>query len=267
MNADLFDLSGKVAVVTGGAGIIGSRVCAGLAAYGASVAVVDINEEAARDLANQIGDKALAIKCDVGNPDSVDAMVNAVTEQFGDIDILHNNAAKKCEDLQAFFAPYEDYSLKVWRDIMDINLDGMFLVSQAVGKRMVKRGQGGSIIQTSSIYGVVAPDQRIYAGSEYMGVTINSPAVYAASKAAVIGLTSYLAAYWGDQGIRVNTLVPGGVASGQNDMFTKKYSAKVPMGRMAEANEMVGAVVFLASDASSYVTGQILAVDGGFSTW
>ncbi len=271
MNANFFDLSGKVAVVTGGAGIIGSRVCCGLAAYGAAVAVVDIDETAAQDLARQIneqqGGKALAVSCDVGDPESVEAMVESITQDLGEIDILHNNAGKKSDDLEAFFAPYEDYSLDVWRDIMGVNIDGMFLVSQAIGKRMVERGRGGSIIQTSSIYGIVAPDQRIYEGSQYMGVAINSPAVYAASKAAVIGLTAYLAAYWGDKGIRVNTLVPGGIASGQNDTFTNKYNAKVPMGRMAEADEMVGAVVFLASDASSYMTGQTITVDGGFSTW
>ncbi len=271
MNANFFDLSGKVAVVTGGAGIIGNRVCRGLAAHGAAVAVVDIDETAAQDLARQIneeqGGKALAVLCDVGDPESVETMVETITQELGEIDILHNNAAKKSDDLEAFFASYEDYSLEVWRDIMAVNIDGMFLVSQAVGKRMVARGKGGSIIQTSSIYGIVAPDQRIYEGSQYLGVTISLPAVYAASKAAVIGLTGYLASYWGDKGIRVNTLVPGGVASGQNETFTQNYSAKVPMGRMAEADEMVGAVVFMASDASSYMTGQTIAVDGGFSTW
>ncbi len=271
MKPELFDLSGKVAVVTGGAGIIGSCVCSGLASYGAAVAVVDIDAVAATELAGRISEKhdgkALAVECDVGNPASVEAMVETVTRDIGEIDILLNNAAMKCENLEAFFAPYEDYSPETWRDIMNVNIDGMFLVSQAVGKRMVARGRGGSIIQTSSIYGIVAPDQRIYEGSEYMGVTISLPAVYAASKAAVIGLSQYLATYWGEQNIRVNTLVPGGVASGQNDIFTDKYSAKVPMGRMAEADEMIGAVVFLASEAASYVTGQTLAVDGGFSAW
>lgn len=271
MKTNTYDLSGKVAVVTGGAGIIGSRVCFGLAAHGAAVAVVDINEDSAINLARQIteenGGKALGVKCDVSDPVSVKAMTESVTRKLGEIDILHNNAAKKSDDLEAFFAPFEDYSLEIWRDIMRVNIDGMFLVSQAVGKCMLAHGKGGSIIQTSSIYGIVAPDQRIYEGSQYMGVTINTPAVYAASKAAVVGLTNYLATYWGDKGIRVNALVPGGVASGQNETFTEKYSAKVPMGRMAEADEMVGAVVFFASDAASYVTGQILAVDGGFSTW
>jgi NAD(P)-dependent dehydrogenase (short-subunit alcohol dehydrogenase family) len=150
---------------------------------------------------------------------------------------------------------------------MGVNIDGMFLMAQAVGKQMIAQGHGGSIIQTASIYGVAAPDQRIYEGSQYLGRPINTPAVYSASKAAVIGLTRYLASYWGSQGIRVNTLTPGGVESGQNDVFSRKYSARVPLGRMARTDEMQSALLFLASDASSYVTGQNLIIDGGLTCW
>jgi NAD(P)-dependent dehydrogenase (short-subunit alcohol dehydrogenase family) len=150
---------------------------------------------------------------------------------------------------------------------MAVNLDGMFLVAQAVGNRMIEQGTGGSIIQTSSIYGVLASDKRIYEGSLYLGRQIGNPGVYSASKAAVVGLTKYLAAYWADKGIRVNTLVPGGVESGQNETFKQKYSARVPLGRMARGEEMVGALIYLASDASSYVTGQDIVVDGGLSAW
>ena len=150
---------------------------------------------------------------------------------------------------------------------MSVNMDGMFLVAQAVGNQMVHQGTGGSIIQTSSIYGILASDKRIYEGSYYLGRQIGNPAVYSASKAGVVGLTKYLAAYWADKGIRVNTLTPGGVESGQNDTFKGRYSARVPLGRMAQGEEMVGALIYLASDASSYVTGQNLVVDGGLSVW
>ena len=150
---------------------------------------------------------------------------------------------------------------------MSVNIDGMFLVAQAVGKQMLSQGQGGSIVQTASVYGVVAPDQRIYEGSEYMGVEINTPAVYATSKAAVIGLTKYLATYWAKDNIRVNAITPGGVESGQNEQFQSLYSKRVPLGRMGQASEMVAALVYLASDASSYVTGQNLIVDGGLTAW
>lgn len=132
---------------------------------------------------------------------------------------------------------------------------------------MIKKGTKGSIIQTASIYGIVSPDKRIYKKSFYLGQEISSPAVYTASKAAIIGLTKYLAAYWGDKGIRVNSITPGGVDSGQNDIFKQNYSNRVPLERMAQADEMIGALIYLASDASSYVTGQNIIIDGGLTTW
>ena len=183
------------------------------------------------------------------------------------IDILHNNAAAKTRDLEKFFASFETFELETWREIMSVNIDGMFLMAQAVGKQMVTQGTGGAICQTSSIYGIMAPDNRIYEGADYNGVAINSPAVYSASKAAVVGLSNYLATYWANQNIRVNTISPGGVESGQNDTFKNKYGVRIPMGRMAEAKEMVGALIYLSSDAASYVTGQNIAVDGGLSAW
>lgn len=268
---ELFRLEGKTAIVTGALGVLGRRFCAGLAEFGANVAAVDLDgvqsAALAVELADRYGVRACGVGCDVSSPRSVSAMVERVKAQLGDIHILHNNAASKSKDLDAFFAPFEDYALDEWRAVMAVNIDGMFLVAQAVGREMVKQDRGGSIIQTSSIYGVMAPDQRIYEGSSYLGRTINTPAVYAASKAAVIGLSRYLAAYWAPHRIRVNTLVPGGVESGQNDEFRKRYSARVPWGRMAQPDEIVGALVYLASNASGYVTGQEIIVDGGLACW
>ena len=267
----LFDLAGKTALVTGGLGILGRRFCAGLADFGANVAVVDLDDEEAKRYASELSSQfevgVEGIGCDVSDPASVREMLRRAVERFGGIQILHNNAASKSEDLDAFFAPFEDYSLDEWRRIMSVNMDGMFLVAQAVGNQMVHQGTGGSIIQTSSIYGILASDKRIYEGSFYLGRQIGNPAVYSASKAGVVGLTKYLAAYWADKGIRVNTLTPGGVESGQNDTFKGRYSARVPLGRMAQGEEIVGALIYLASDASSYVTGQNLVVDGGLTAW
>ena len=267
----LFDLNGKVSIVTGGAGILGRHFCAGLAESGSSIAVVDLQAEMARELAQELADryrvKALGYGCNVSDPTSVGEMVLGVMRDFGEINILHNNAAGKSDDLNAFFAPFEGYSLDQWQKIMAVNLDGMFLVAQAVGNQMLGQGKGGSIIQTASIYGVMAPDHRIYEGSLYLGGQINTPAIYSASKAGVIGLTKYLAAYWAKKGIRVNTLTPGGVESGQNAEFKHRYSDRIPMGRMANAIEMVGALLYLASDASSYVTGQNIIIDGGLDCW
>lgn len=267
---NLFDLTGKVAVVTGGAGIIGERVTRGLAANGAAVAVVDWNGDGARRVTDEIvaeGGKAIAVKCDVSNPKDVTDMVLTVVNELGGIHILHNNAAAKAKDLDAYFAPLEEYTLDTWREVTAVNLDGMFLVVQAVGKQMIKQDVGGSIIQTASTYGISGPDFRIYEGSQYLGCQITTPLVYSATKAAVVGMTKHLASYWADKGIRVNTLVPGGIQSGQNETFMNNYGARTPLGRMAYRDEIVGAVVYLASDASSYMTGQMVVSDGGWTAW
>jgi len=266
-----FSLEGRSAIVTGGCGILGRVFCEHLAEAGAHVAVVDLNASQvasdAKRLQKKYGVKALGVVCDVSSPPSVRSMVQQVVKAFGSIEILLNNAASKSKNLSAFFKSFEDYSLEEWRSVMSVNVDGMFLVAQAVGKQMLRQKRSGSIIQTGSIYGILAPDHRIYQGSRYKGRAISSPAVYSASKGAVGALTQYLAAYWADKGIRVNTLVPGGVQSGQNRTFVKRYSERVPMKRMARAEELAGAVIYLASDRSSYVTGQTLVVDGGLSIW
>ena len=267
-----FDLNSKVAIVTGGAGILGKNFCATLAKHGAGVALVDKTYESAYAAAESLmqDDKTLNIipfGCNISNPNEVSMTVKKVSNFFGKIDILHNNAATKTDSLSNFFEPFESYDLNTWREVMSVNVDGMFLMAQSVGNQILSQGTLGSIIQTASVYGVVAPDQRIYAGSKYLGVEINTPAVYSASKAAVIGLTQYLAAYWGKQNIRVNSLTPGGIESGQNDVFNLNYSNRVPMGRMGTVEELSAALLFLASDASSYVTGQNIVIDGGLTCW
>jgi NAD(P)-dependent dehydrogenase (short-subunit alcohol dehydrogenase family) len=269
---DLFDLSGRTAVVTGGGGILGRAFCDVLAAHGAAVAVVDIDREAAEASAAAVAREVpavqvLVVTCDVSDPVAVGSMTRAVVDRFGHIDILLNNAAAKTRDRDRFFAPFEAYALETWREVMAVNLDGMFLVAQAVGRQMIAQATGGSVIQTASVYGLVAPDPRIYEGSDYLGGPINTPAVYSASKAAILGLTRHLAAHWAPQGIRVNALTPGGVESGQNERFRANYASRVPLGRMAQATELTAAMLFLASDASSYVTGQNLVVDGGLTCW
>lgn len=262
-------LKGKVAIVTGGAGILGREFSRGLLRSGARVAVVDVKnaEEAAEELRTELGAEVIGCPCDITVPDQVLATVAAVRDEFGDIDILHNNAATKTGDLAGFFAPFEEYTLESWREVMAVNVDGMFLMAQAVGRTMIERGQGGVIVNTGSIYGLVASDHRIYEGSFYLGRQISNPVVYSVSKAAVVGLTRQLAAYWAPHQIRVNCLVPGGVSSGQNNEFSDRYSARVPLGRMAEREDLVGALLYLASPRSGYVTGQCLVVDGGLTAW
>ncbi|MBZ5751973.1 SDR family oxidoreductase [Metabacillus rhizolycopersici] len=268
---EIFNLTGKTAIVTGALGILGRNFCAGLAEYGANVVVVDLDihstQKYAKELSKQFQTDCLGLSCDVSSPEQVENMVKQTFKKYNRIDILHNNAATKTNDLNAYFAPFEEYSLEQWKKVMSVNIDGMFLVAQHVGKEMVKQKHGGSIIQTSSIYGIIAPDQRIYKNSFYLGTHINTPAVYSTSKAAVWGLTKYLATYWADKGIRVNMLTPGGIESGQNEEFKENYASRTPLGRMGNPDELVGALIYLASDASTYVTGQNFVVDGGLSTW
>lgn len=267
----LFSLEGKTGIITGSCGIIGTEVARGLAAHGSAVALFDLNEvalnEQADDLRSRYGGMVIPVVCDVADPVAVQKGVAMAAERTGNIDFLFNNAATRPPDLAEFFRSPETFKLETWDYVMRVNLDGMWLMAQAVGAQMLRQPKGGSIVQTSSIYGMLGPDNRIYEGSNYMGGPINTPVVYAASKGGVIALTRYLATMWGANNIRVNTLIPGGVKSGQNEEFCRRYSARVPMGRQADAWEMVGAVIYLVSEASSYVTGQEIAVDGGLSAW
>lgn len=267
--SDLFRMDGKIAVVTGGVGILGKGYCRAMAAMGATVVIADMDQDVcdayAAVLTKETGAQAKGMAVDLSSEDSIIDWAKRILDTYGQVDVLMNNAAAKVE---GFFAPLEEYSLKTWNDVMAVNVNAVFLAVRELGPSMAERGKG-CIINVSSVYGVVAPDQRIYEGSWYedLGGAINTPMIYSASKGAVISMTRYLSTYWGPKGVRVNCLTPGGVASGQNEDFDTKYSARVPMGRMAKADEMVGAVLYLASDASSYVNGQNIIVDGGWTAW
>lgn len=263
-----FDLAGRLVLVMGGAGILGKQICAALAHSGAKVLVVDRDGDRAQAVVEGIcvaagSSAARGFACDITDRPSLLDLKKQIEAEFGSVQVLINNAAAKSPN---FFEPFESFPVEDWDLVMDVNLKGVMLGCQVFGGAMAQRGQG-SIINTLSVYGIVAPDQRIYEGSEYEGRAINTPAVYSASKAAVWGLTKYLAAYWGTRNVRVNAITPGGVFSGQNDEFVRRYSARVPLGRMASHDEMSGAIVYLASDASSYVTGHNLVVDGGLTAW
>lgn len=267
----LFSLQGETAIVTGGAGILGLHFCRGLAAAGARVAVLDMNAQMAQQTADEIkaecGVETLGVHCDITKEEEVERTVGMVEEKLGPLTILLNNAATKGAALEKFLAPLEEYDLVTWREVMEVNLTGMFIMAKVVGTRMAQRGKG-TIVQTASIYGAtMGPDQRIYEGSEYNGLPINTPPVYSASKGGVHGLTLYLATYWGKDGLRVNTFTPGGVESGQNQRFLENYSRRVPLGRMARPEDLVGPMIFLVSPAAAYITGQNLHVDGGLSSW
>lgn len=267
MASSEFDLSDDVALLTGGSGILGSRFAHALVQHGARIALVDRDAAKAQAVAEEInaqqGRRAWAYATDITDTEGLRKLQNQIASDIGDVTVLINNAAAKTAN---FFAPFNRFPLTDWDEVMHVNVTGAMLCCQVFGSAMAQRGRG-SVINIMSIYGVIAPDQRIYEGSSYEGHAINTPAVYATSKAAIWGLTKYLATYWADKGVRVNAISPGGIMSGQNETFVQRYSARVPMGRMASRDEMSGALIFLASKASSYMTGQNLVIDGGLSVW
>jgi 2-deoxy-D-gluconate 3-dehydrogenase len=271
---DKFDLKGRTAVVTGGAGLLGVEFCRTLAEAGAAVAVVDLNAAAAQKAASALateGYQARGFATDITKPGSVDALVTSVLSDFGTIDILVNSAA-----LDPKFDPdamkkgitpgsFEDYPLDQWNTALNVNLTGMFLITQACVKPMLKQGKKGSIINICSTYGLNGPDQRIYINNGQR--VAYKPVYYTVTKAGVLGFTKYLAAYYAGTEIRVNALTPGGVFNNHEEYFVKNYSAKTILGRMAHGDEMNGALLFLASEASSYMTGNNVVVDGGWTAW
>jgi len=269
-----FDLASRVAVVTGGVGLLGTEFCRTLAEAGAAVAIVDLNASASQAVADSLtngGYKALALPTDITQPDSVHAAVEKVLSTFGRLDILVNSAALDPkfdpEAVNKGMTPgaFEDYPLDLWNSALNVNLTGMFLMTQACVKPMIEQGKKGSIINICSTYGLNGPDQRIYV-KEGKRVAFK-PIYYTVTKAGVMGFTRYLAAYYAETEIRVNALTPGGVFNNHEDYFVKNYSAKTILGRMAKKDEMNGALLFLASDASSYMTGNNVVVDGGWTAW
>jgi len=272
--ASLFDLSGRVAILTGGAGLLGKQYTQALLAAGSRVVVADLDADAAAVAAEtavrQFGGEAIGMKVDVTRCDDVERMAAATLDRFGRIDILVNNAAidpKLDADVaERLAATFEDYPLPLWQRSLDVNLTGAFLCCQVVGREMVRQKRG-VIVNVSSTYGVVAPDQRLYQRDGEVEQTLFKPAAYAVTKAGIAHLTRYLATYWAAHGIRVNTLTPHGIYSAQEEQFVRRYNERCPMGRMARSDEMNGPLLFLVSDASSYMTGANLIVDGGWTAW
>jgi len=268
-----FCLNDRTALVTGGAGLLGRQFSRALGEAGARVVVADLDLDAAQTYAQHLvadGIQAMAIAVDVTDPDSVSGMVECAAAEFGSLDVLVNSAALDPkfdpENLDAQSAnAFETYPLETWKNAMDVNLTGLFLACQAAAKQMLTQDYGGVIINICSIYGLVGPDQRLYERPE--GPRQYKPVYYTVSKAGVLGLTRYLATYYAGKPIRVNALTPGGVFNQHDDAFLKSYAARTVMGRMADPDEMSGAIVFLASDASSYMTGANLIVDGGWTAW
>ncbi len=257
----------KTLIITGANGIIGSIVCEKALKNGFKVAAFDLQIHELEKIKKKYPEELLIYACDIRVKHEIELGLSKVLDQWHTIDCLFNNAGWKGSNPQDFFKPFEDWSLELWRDILSVNLDAVMLIDQIIGSHMANIQGFGSIVHTASIYGIVAPDQRIYEGSDYLGGPINTPAVYSASKGAVIALMKYLATYWAHKGVRVNAVSPGGVQSGQNSVFNNKYSARVPLKRMAKAEEIADGVLFLLSDQACYITGHNLIIDGGLTVW
>jgi NAD(P)-dependent dehydrogenase (short-subunit alcohol dehydrogenase family) len=262
-------LAGKVCIVTGALGLLGGEMTGALAAAGGALVLTDLDGRACADRAASLP-AAVGIGADITDPGSLARLRDAVLASHGRVDVLINNAA-----IDDRFAPqdpaaagesmFERYALDRWRRSLEVNVTGTFLCCQILGTPMAERGSG-AIVNVASTYGLVAPDQALYRRADGTQPFYKGPA-YPTGKAAVLGLTRYLAAYWGRSGVRVNALSPGGVENGQEPSFVAAYSARTPLGRMARPSDYTGAVVFLASDASAYMTGANLVVDGGWTAW
>ena len=267
----LFDLTGRVAIVTGGAGLLGYHHGAILAAAGAHVVLLDLAVANPAMRAEQLqlahGPECLGLAVNITSEASIEEARDKIVAQFGHVDILINNAANnpKVEDAKPGqqWSRLENFPVQVWNDDIAVGLTGAFLCSRVFGAEMVKRN-AGVILNVASDLGVIAPDQRLYRKD---GVPEDQqpvkPVTYSVVKTGLIGLTRYLSTYWTANNIRVNAISPGGVFNGQPTEFTDKLHALIPMARMAHKDEYQGAVLFLCSDASSYMTGQNLIVDGG----
>ena len=266
----LFDLTGRNIIVTGSSGILGSQYADTLSQAGANVILVDINgknNNLEKTLRKKYKTNAKFYCADISIEKNVLSLKKNILTDFKKIDGLINNAAytniDAIKNSDNISAPFEKFSFQLWKKMLDVNLSGVFNCCKVFGSQMVKQRKG-TIVNIASIYGIVGNDQRIYGNSK-----INSPVSYAAAKGGIITLTRYLAAYWHGKNIRVNTLTPGGVIdeSYQSKEFIKKYSEKTILGRMARSDEYNGALLFLMSDASSYMTGANLVIDGGWTAW
>ena len=272
---NIFNLEGKVVVVTGATGLLGRKHAEAIACYGGIPILLDLSQQVIDDFANELNDKykveSVGFAIDITDEKSIESNAKLLMKKFGKIDGLVNNAANnpKVEDSKDVnFSRLESFPLNIWNDDIAVGLTGAFLCVKHYGFAISKNSNGGSIVNISSDLGLIAPDQRLY---KKEGVADNcqnvKPVTYSVVKTGLIGLTRYLATYWADKNVRCNAMCPGGVENGQPDEFMKEINAKIPMGRMARPKEYQGTLVWMLSNASSYLNGAIIPVDGGRTSW
>lgn len=260
-----FDLDGKVALITGGAGLLAQEYAIALATYGAVIYLADIDLNRLNAISTTLSDKDIGVNLlsfDVSDEIGWETAVETISDREGNLDILVNNAGYTNHTGEVSYSkPPESFPLTTWDDIIKVNLTGSFLGCKVAGSRMLKANKG-TIINIASLYGVVSPHHPLYEDSE-----ISQPVAYSVSKSGVISLTKYLGSLWARKGVRVNCLTPGGVFNDHKEPFITNFSELNPIGRMLDKSELHGAIVFLASDASSHVVGHNLIIDGGWTIW
>jgi len=272
MGHSLFDLDGRVVVVTGGLGQLGRQFTTALLAHGARVAVFDVRPAgptAPGAAQSGIDANRLALfTVDITQRQSIAAALADVKNRWGTPHGLVNNAAVDSPPSAPAEenGPFETYPQSSWERVMQVNVTGTFLCCQVIGGAMANAGRG-AVVNVSSIYGLVSPDQRLYEYRQSTGRPFFKPVAYSASKSAIVNLSRYLATYWGPRNVRVNTVTFGGVFNHQDDQFLDGYCRRVPLGRMAREDEYNGSIIYLLSDASSYMTGSNLVIDGGWTAW
>ncbi len=270
MSANPFDLSGRVAVITGGAGLLGIMHARAIHGAGGIPVLIDIAAPSATDLRERAGFQVECMTCDITSEPALREALAAVLARHGRVDILVNNAANNPRVEVAGGldnSRLEHFPLAQWQADLDVGLTGAMLCSRVFGGEMARRGKG-VIVNIASDLALIAPDQRLYAiEGRAAGQQPVKPVSYSVVKTGLIGLTRYLATYWAQSGVRANVLCPGGVENGQDAVFLRRIAERIPLGRMAAVDEYQGAILFLCSDASSYMTGAVLAVDGGRSAW
>ena len=275
MLEDIFRLNDKVIVVTGASGLLGEKHAEAIACYGGTPVLIDLSEDKINKIVEQLNEKynvnSMGYVVDVTDEEAVKKNVSEVIRKYGKIDGLINNAANnpKVEDSENInFSRLENFPENVWNDDLDVGLKGAFLCAKYYGYEISKNPEGGSILNISSDLGLIAPDQDLYLVEglppEKQAV---KPVTYSVVKTGIIGLTRYLATYWSKNNVRSNAICPGGVDNNQNEEFISKVSEKIPLGRLANVNEYQGTVVWILSDASSYLNGAIIPIDGGRTAW
>lgn len=270
MSEDIFDICGRIVCITGGLGQLGQQFTEELVKREAKVAILDLPESAEDVLIHydKVRDRVLYISVDITNKKSIEKSLDAVIAQWGVPHAIINNAALDSPPGSPVEenGPFETYPEESWDKVMEVNAKGVFLTAQIFGGAMAREGRG-VIVNICSTYGLVSPNQNIYEYRRKNGEEFYKPVAYSASKSALLNLSRYLATYFAPKGVRVNLISPGGVFNDQDEEFLIEYCPMVPMGRMANADEYNGAIVFLVSDASSYMTGSNLVIDGGWTAW